>query len=55
MLELKGRLRVVNALEDVVRRERREDRRRSHRLDLATVRKLSCDGGNDSAGISLGQ
>ena len=55
MLELKRRLRVVNALENVVRRECREDRRRSHRLDLATVRKLSCDGGNDSAGISLGQ
>ena len=40
MLELKRRLRVVNALENVVRRERREDRRCSHR-DLSTVRKLS--------------
>ena len=48
-------MRVVNALENVVRRERREERRCSHRLDLPTVRKLSCDGGNHSAGISLGQ
>jgi hypothetical protein len=55
MLELKCRLRVVNALKNVVRRERRKELRRSHRIDLATVRKLSCNGGSDRPGISLGQ
>ncbi len=55
MLELKCRLRVVNAIENAVRRECRKDSRRSHHLDLPTIRKLSCDGGNDSAGISLRQ
>ena len=40
MLELKRRMWVINALKNVVRRERREDRRRTHRIDLATVQEL---------------
>ena len=55
VLELKHRFRILNALQNVVRRERPEDRRRSYPLDLPTFHKLLRDGVNYSAPISLGQ
>ena len=53
MVESKRCLRIVKELENVVRCERRQDRRRSRRLDLPTVRKLLCDGVDDCAALGL--
>ena len=55
MLELIHRFRILNAPKNVVGRKAREDPWCSRPLDLPTVHKLSCDDGNNSARISLGQ
>ena len=55
MPELKRSFRIFNTLMNVVRRERHNHRHRSDRIDLPSNHKVSCDGSNNLARISIGQ